>query len=69
MLPVAKGVNADLEGTRELFLAEADEAAEGDDISAGLDLTVADPPADGRWDHALEISFGELGNVQVVSHP
>ena len=37
MLPVAKRVDADLERARELLLAEADEAAEGDDVCAGFD--------------------------------
>ena len=68
LLPVAQGVHADLEGARELFLAEADEAPEQDDVSTGLDPSLAYASPDRRRDHPSEISFCQLANVEIVSH-
>jgi hypothetical protein len=68
LLPVAKRVYADLEGARELFLAEADEAPEQDDVSTGLDSPLAYASPDGRRNHASEVGLRQLADVEFVSH-
>ncbi len=68
LLPVAQGVHADLEGARELFLAEVDEAPEQDDVSTGLDPSFADASPHRRRNHPSEIGFCQLADVEVVSH-
>jgi hypothetical protein len=68
LLPVAQGVHADLERARELFLAEADEAPEQDDVSTRLDPSLAYASPNRRRNHSSEIGFCQLADVEVVSH-
>ena len=68
LLPVAKRVNADLESARELFLAELGEPSQRRDVFARLDSALHDAPPRRSADHVLEITLGELRNVEVVSH-
>jgi hypothetical protein len=68
LLPVAKRVYADLEGVRKLFLAEANEAPEQDDVSTRLDSPLAYASPDGRRNHPSEVGLRQLADVEFVSH-
>jgi hypothetical protein len=61
-------VYADLEGVRELFLAEADEAPEQDDVSTSLDSSLAYASPDGRRNHPSEVRLRQLADFEFVSH-